>query len=81
MADHKKTQRPNWYRLAISRGIDRPTRQRAWKIILLIEVCGLAVVSAAFSFIPDSAFESTQALILIVIAAVLVIAVLAYSQR
>ena len=73
--------RPNWYRIAISRGADPAARRRAWKIILALEIVGAAIVVAATYLAPASVVESSYGLVLLVAGAVVFIAVLAWTQR
>ena len=70
--------RRNWYRLALARDVDRKTRRRAWKIILTLE-CLIAVplTGAGMYFIPSS----TLGAVISVVAAIVFIGALAYSQR
>ncbi len=69
--------RPNWYRIALSRRVNREARRRAWKIILVIEACGASVGYAAFYFIPTSML----AIVLLSVFTVLFIGTLVYLHR
>jgi fatty acid desaturase len=61
--------RPNWYRLALSRRTPKKLRRRAWKVILPIEIVGGILTIVAWKIVPDTWW--TLLILLVLLAAIL----------
>jgi hypothetical protein len=61
--------RPNWYRLALSRGTPKELRHRAWKIVLPLEIAGGIAQLVGWYVLPHSWW--IVAILLVILAVIL----------